>query len=327
MMDKTSNVSECKKCDVTYFESVSFNEDRIIEFLIKHCVIKGLTNCESCGRSCILNRQTFKFRCNKKIVKGNKKKTTCRFRRSARVGTFFHCMKLPFDVYFKLLAVLLHTGPPRHRFIRRELNVASATIVYFFSFCRRVFMDHIITNSSILGGPKTVVEIIVAKIASNENVYPKLKEKGDNSCLRDIKGKWVFGGIQHDNRNCFLVPVESCDAHTLMRVLTDWVSPGTTVVSDCWKTYNCFSLKSFRHLKENDILFFEDNITNEYSESLEQCWHEVRGYKSRIGLLKRQKVHTVGYLAEFQFKWKYPKHAQRFHHFFHSAAAMLPPKY
>lgn len=55
-----------------------------------------------------------------------------------------------------------------------------------------------------------------------------------------IEEQWVFGGIQKDTGNCFLVPVETRDATTLLATLKECVLPGTTIVRDCWKAYNCF---------------------------------------------------------------------------------------
>lgn len=55
-----------------------------------------------------------------------------------------------------------------------------------------------------------------------------------------IEGQWVFGGIQRDTGNCFLVPVETRDAATLQfAILKECVLLGTTIVRDCWKAYNC----------------------------------------------------------------------------------------
>lgn len=74
-------------------------------------------------------------------------------------------------------------------------------------------------------------------IGIDEAKFGKWKKFG-NSGL-GIEGQWVFGGIQKDSGNCFLVPVETRDAATLLAILKECVLPGTTVVRDCWKVYNC----------------------------------------------------------------------------------------
>jgi len=36
----------------------------------------------------------------------------------------------------------------------------------------------------------------------------------------------------------FLVVVENRTADTLLQVIRDWILPGTTIISDCWKAYD-----------------------------------------------------------------------------------------
>jgi hypothetical protein len=52
-----------------------------------------------------------------------------------------------------------------------------------------------------------------------------------------VKGQWVFGGIERESGNLFLVPVPDRSTDTLMAVITDWIETGTTVSSDCWAAY------------------------------------------------------------------------------------------
>lgn len=48
-----------------------------------------------------------------------------------------------------------------------------------------------------------------------------------------LVGQWVFGGIERGTNRCFLIPVERRD--TLLKIIEEWILPGTTVISDCWK--------------------------------------------------------------------------------------------
>ena len=53
-----------------------------------------------------------------------------------------------------------------------------------------------------------------------------------------VEGQWVFGGVERDSHKCFLEPVEDRTAETLIQLIKDWILPGTTIISDCWKSYN-----------------------------------------------------------------------------------------
>lgn len=52
-----------------------------------------------------------------------------------------------------------------------------------------------------------------------------------------VKRQWVFGGYEREKGNCFMVSVENRPADTLLKVIKDWVKPGTTMISDCWKVF------------------------------------------------------------------------------------------
>ena len=43
-----------------------------------------------------------------------------------------------------------------------------------------------------------------------------------------------------------------------MSVIMEWIKPGKSVYSDCWKSYDCFTDEGFEHLKVNHSLTFVD---------------------------------------------------------------------
>lgn len=294
-----------------FFEGLAWDAKQVVDFNVNHGIFKTSTNCSKCNSICLLNRDTLIFRCHNISVVNKKTKKQCTFNKSAKVGSFFERARLPLETYFKLILVLLHLKPPRQALIERELGISSHTVVDWYSFCREVFYDHIVNNSSKLGGPLTVVEIDEAKFG---------KRKYNRG--RRIEGQWVFGGIQRDTGKCFLVPVESRDAATLLAILKEWVLPGTTIVSDCWKAYNCLSIEGFRHFTVNHSVTFVDPDTGAHTNKVERNWREVRYSVPRFG---RRKAHFIGYLAEYMFKTKYPDHFERLHHFFRAAAQLYPP--
>lgn len=75
-----------------------------------------------------------------------------------------------------------------------------------------------------IGGPGKTVEI-------DESKFGRRKYHRGHR----VEGQWVFGGIERESGRCFLVPVEDRSAETLVGVIKEWILPGTTIISDCWK--------------------------------------------------------------------------------------------
>ena len=91
-------------------------------------------------------------------------------------------------------------------------------------------------NSTQVGGPNKIVEIDEAKFGTRKYHRGRL-----------IQGKWVFGGYERDSKKIFIVAVEDRKAETLLDVIKKWIHPGTTIMSDCWKAYNCLHNQGYKH--------------------------------------------------------------------------------
>jgi len=64
----------------------------------------------------------------------------------------------------------------------------------------------------------------------------------------------------------FLVPVPTRDSDTLLTVIKQWIRPGTTIVSDCWRAYDCLSLEVFVHQRVNQSQNFVDLVSGAHSK-------------------------------------------------------------
>jgi hypothetical protein len=118
-----------------------------------------------------------------------------------------------------------------------EIGILSATAVDWQSFCCEICLDFIEKHSDKLGGPGKIVEIDKAKIG---------KRKYIRGCY--IEEQWVFGGIERDTANFFIVPIPNQTANTLLEITKQWIHPGTNVISDCWSSYNRLGMQGFQHL-------------------------------------------------------------------------------
>lgn len=76
-----------------------------------------------------------------------------------------------------------------------------------------------------------------------------------------IDGKWIFGGFERESGRMFIVPVPERSKECLLNVIKEWIMPGTTIISDCWKAYNCLENEDFVHYTVNHSLNFVDPDT------------------------------------------------------------------
>ena len=78
------------------------------------------------------------------------------------------------------------------------------------------------------------------------------------NCGRYIEGQWVFGGIYRQR-----------DKGTLLPIIRAHILPGTCVMSDMWKAYDCLKDESYTHLTVNYRLNFVDPDTGAHTQRIE----------------------------------------------------------
>ncbi|XP_023239048.1 uncharacterized protein LOC111637718 [Centruroides sculpturatus] len=303
----------CSGCQYNYFEATAFSEERGKEELLRHGIWRKETKCGRCGNLLRAEGGRELFRCGKVIRKGKKRAAPCGWSKSIWAGTFFSHSNLSLVTLWRFIFSLLVWKPPRQATLHRFLGLSKRTIVDWYSFYREVCVHDVSSQTEKLGGEGRVVEVDEAKIGRRKYHKGRISE-----------GQWIFGGIERESRKRFLVPVETRDSQTLLSVLKEWVLPGTTVISDCWKAYDCLQTEGFHHLTVNHKYNFVDPQMGSHTNTIERMWREVRANVPRYGV---RKEHMVGYLAEYLFKAKYPDMGSRLHHFQVAAANLYPPGY
>ena len=136
------------------------------------------------------------------------------------------------------------------------------------------------------------------------------------------EGQWVLGGLCRETKEFFAVEVEKRDRPTLLKIIKEKINPHTTVISDCWKAYDCLTSEGFRHLKVNHSLNFVDPETGAHTNTQERHW---RTLKEKVAKFGRRKYHFEGYLARAAFQILYPEANKRMHPFLEAVAQRFPP--
>ena len=108
---------------------------------------------------------------------------------------------------------------------------------------------------------------------------------------RYIKGQWVFGGICRQR-----------DKDTLLPIIRAHILPGTCVMSDMWKAYDCLKDEGYTHLTVNHGLNFVDPDTGAHTRRIENTWWGVKRSMPRTGTSKDL---LESYLQEWLWRQHY----------------------
>ncbi|VDK49657.1 unnamed protein product, partial [Anisakis simplex] len=142
------------------------------------------------------------------------------------------------------------------------------------------------------GGVGKTVEI-------DETVITKRKY-GVGRCVRQ---QWIFGGVEIDSGECFLVPVDNRSAATLMPLIYKHILPGTTIVSDCWASYSQIQGADYSHLTVNHSLNFVDPVTSACTNHIESLWQKFKqAHRTRFGT---HRTLLPAYIEEFVWRKKF----------------------
>ena len=110
------------------------------------------------------------------------------------------------------------------------------TVADWGMFCRETMLVFLECSYVKIGGPNKTVEIDESKFGWRKY------HRG-----HPIKSQWVFGGVERESGETFLVPVPDRTADTLMTIIRDWIKPRTTVISDSWAAYRNLGSHGYTH--------------------------------------------------------------------------------
>ena len=113
-----------------------------------------------------------------------------------------------------------------------------------------------------IGGPGNVFEIDESKFGHRKY-----------SRGRMLSGQWVFGGIDVDTKDIFMILVQNRTAATLVPLIEQYILPGTC---DEWASYNLISSTTFQHLTVNHSIHFVNPTTGVHTQTIEISWGQAK---------------------------------------------------
>ncbi|KAF0746580.1 DDE Tnp IS1595 domain-containing protein [Aphis craccivora] len=217
----------------------------------------------------------FVWRCRQWLTV-NKKKVRCDFKQSIRKGTFFE--KSHLSIYRIVMFAYLWTENVSLSFIKKQINIAQQSAVDWASFHREVVFD-----GMILRHEKIATVFFLLLIIFITKAVGKVVEIDEG---HRVEGQWVFGGVERITGKCFLVPVERRDKNTLLELIKQWILPGTLIISDCWKSYDCLKDEGYEHLTVNHSIEFKNPDTGAHTNNVEGMWRHAKGSISQYSRKK-----------------------------------------
>ncbi|GFU86989.1 uncharacterized protein TNCV_486001 [Trichonephila clavipes] len=283
----------------------------VLEWCMSVGLIASKYECPKCGNDMRLcprkgSIDGFKWRCRRKVAE-----TFHEVSKSIRKGTWFNFSHL--SICDILLVNRYWFGRCMNDFVVQEMKLNKNTVVDWYMCCREVCMASVMNESIAIGGTGTYVEIY-------ENKFGKLK-----SGRMDVNGSWVFCGIERETKKYFFRVVEQRSKEDLFLVLEQWVLPGSTIISDLWRVYDCLSDEDFVNLKDEHSLTYIVSDPSGEHDGTGNSWSSVKEF------LKYHAAHSAGhfdaYFAEFIWRWSrdHSFSDDVFRDFIQAVISMFPP--
>ena len=140
-----------------------------------------------------------------------------------------------------------------------------------------------------IGGPGKVVEIDESKFGRRKYNRGRYQE-----------GHWVFGGVERG-----MVEVLDRSAATLLPLIQQHILPGTTVLSDEWRSYSRIPTLGMVHETVNHSLNFVDPSTGAHTQGIESTWAAAKRMMRKKGVMGTSAELFPTYLQEFLWRKRF----------------------
>ena len=252
----------CDGVATKFFLTFLFSDKALsLQFLKDVGLLRTKMTCNTCGRDMVWyadpNRNDgYRWRCRRRTSVSQ-----CSVSMSIRQGSWFQQSNLTLmEVMFLTYDIVRRV--PAHA-IQREHHYSSTTVAGWGRYCKEAMLEYVKGCSQRIGGPNKTVEI-------DESKFGRRKHGSGE--------QWVFGGVERESGKIFLVPVQDRTANTLMAVISDWIEPGTTVISDCSAAYRGLEAHGYTHETVKRTIGFVDQQTGAHMNTIQSTWRHVKAF-------------------------------------------------
>lgn len=300
MNDSSLKVLEESNCTYMFFIRLAFDG---LKELVNWCMNVGLIastyECPNCGRNMNLYDQKetttrYEWRCSKRSCKSQHN-----VNRSIIDGSCFSYINL--GIFETLSIMRFWFYKDEFLKVEHELGIDDHQLIAdSYNFCREVCVVDLINNSDKIGGKGVNIEMDVCKLGEMKYCKDKLPN-----------GHWIIGGYERKTKKCFYRIVENNTKKEFLKIISEWILPGSVVMSDCYKLYDCHSDQDFVHLCTANNLTFKPPFMNERNKAIDAARSTFEGplrndfevvFDSYLGEYIWRKKHSTEDLYSEKFK-------------------------
>ncbi|ULT99105.1 hypothetical protein L3Y34_000446 [Caenorhabditis briggsae] len=261
----------------TWPELANKTDDEFDEYLAERGLLWRENPCPSCQESRKISKQKNasgafckqKFECYKRACRNSRFNCKTGYLK----GTFFEGLRGSRKKIF-LCSFLYLNGKMVMKELAETLETEEKTVIQWCQWFRDIMAESLYQPAIMIGGVGETVQI------DETNIVKRKYNVG-----RIVRNGWLIGGIQNNTRAVFIEIVDKRDQATCERIIQQYVAPGTTVITDCWRGYNGLAALGYDHKTVNHSQNFVDPATGLHTQRVESLWsHLKRRIKPKCGL-------------------------------------------
>lgn len=237
------------------FDLSSRGKKEVLMWIMKLGLIASYYKCPVCGGNMSLHEQNttvdgYEWRCWKQH--GAKEHD---IHRSVRAGSCFSYFDVNMTDILRLIMYWYLKYDLENVPYMFEMDIRTAENL--FTFCKEMCMIDLIKNSVKIGGKNVYIEIDVCKLGEMNYVRDELSA-----------GNCVMGGMDKRTKDSFFTVIDRNTRQDFFNAIREWVLPGSVLISECWKSYNCYSDEEFIHLCTTKNLTLKNSVMSERDKSI-----------------------------------------------------------
>ena len=126
---------------------------------------------------------------------------------------------------------------------------------------------------------------------------------------RVLNQVWIFGGICIEDHQFFCLPVINRTTETLSEEIKNYILPGTTIISDCWKAYDYLNTSNeYTHLTVDHSKNFVNPVDGSNTQTIERMWRELKKINKKYEGIPKNKINE--HVSEFIWRYNILKNAK-----------------
>lgn len=268
------------KDNIVNLFSLFTNESVALKFMMDNRLIYQEIFCNKCRLKMTLvidnsKKNGYKWSCYK-----------CHKTHSILYGSIFYGSKIPMSKVLYLLYFWVNEYS--YSAASHEVDININTVTYYFTLFRNA-CDSFIISSSIqqIGGQGKTVQIDETLMCHRKYHVGRI-----------LNQVWIFGGVCIEDHQFFCLVVPDRTSKTLKEEIMNHILPGTTIISDCWKGYDCLdSCNEFEHLTVDHSKNFVNPINGANTQTIERMWRELKKINKKYEGIPRNKINE--HISEF----------------------------